>query len=53
MHTMNMTRDAKGMRKMWRFQPQSFVSRMGKIFAARTREAMLYSKRLGQRYQPA
>ncbi len=53
MHTINKTRDAKGMLKLWRFQPNSFMTKMAKSFAAKTRESILYAKRLEKRRQPA
>jgi len=31
---------------MWRFQPNNFMTKVGSSFAAKTREAMIYSKRI-------
>jgi hypothetical protein len=52
MHAINKTRNAKGMLKMWRIQPNSFLTRIGKSFAAQTREAILYSKRIEEKRRP-
>ena len=53
MHAINKTRNAKGMLKMWRFQPNNLMTKVGRSFAAKTREAMLYSKRIDNRHQSA
>ncbi|MBF0485884.1 MAG: hypothetical protein HQL16_05145 [Candidatus Omnitrophica bacterium] len=44
MHTMNMTRDGKAMRRMWRFQSNNFIARAGKDFAAKVLETIYYNK---------
>jgi hypothetical protein len=49
MHTMNKTRHAKGMLKMWRLPTNNFIKKAGQSFAEQTREAMLYSKRIENR----
>ena len=51
MHAINKDRNTKGMLKLWRFQPNSFLSRVGKSFATQTLETMLYAKYLEQRDQ--
>ena len=53
MHAINKTRNTKGMLKMWRFQPNNFMTKVGSSFAAKTREGMLYSKRIENRRQAA
>jgi hypothetical protein len=53
MHTINKTRDAKGMLRLWRFQPSTFMTRAAKAFADKTRQSILYAKRFGKTHQPA
>lgn len=53
MHAINKTRNAKGMLKMWRFQPNNFMNKVGSSFAAKTREAIIYTKRIESRRQAA
>ncbi len=43
MHTINKTRDAKGMLRLWRFQ-NNFITRATKAFADKTRQSVLYAK---------
>jgi hypothetical protein len=42
MHTIKMTRDAKPLLKIGRFQPNSFMSRAGKDFASKILESLYY-----------
>ena len=51
MHAINKTRNAKGMLKMWRFQPNNFMTKISRSFAEKTHQAMIYSKRIENKHQ--
>ena len=44
MHTMNKTRDAKGLLRIWRYQPNRLLTKVGKAFAEKVRETMYLEK---------
>lgn len=46
MHTMNKTRDAKGLLRIWRYQPNRLLSKVGKEFADKVRETLYLEKHL-------
>ena len=48
MHTINKTRDGKSMLRIWRFQPNSFMTKAARSFAEKTRDAVMYARRLGR-----
>ncbi len=52
MHAINKTRNAKAMLKQWRFQPNSFMTKIGISFAEKTRQAILDSRRIEKSRQP-
>ena len=49
MHTMNKTRDAKGLLRIWRYQPNRLLTKVGKDFAEKVRETLYFEKYMQNR----
>lgn len=48
MHAVNRTRDAKGLLRIWRCQPNTLIMKVSQDFAAKVRETM-YADRIRKR----